>query len=137
MFTVIETRDFFEGIFGSREEADQYLFNHPEKESCRLVDLSFGNYPLFVLEIGRGKFKYFPHKDSLVAFFKETGKDGFPKSTSHVFYVFDDPKENYDEDIIVPGLTLYVVKEPYMSNYVNQDGIGVLDHHHFQFEDIE
>ena len=137
MFTVIETRDFFEGIFDSKEEAEQYLLNHPEKDSCRLVDLSFSNYPFFVLEIGRGKFKYFENKSSLVDFFKEIDLHDLPTGKAFVFHVYEDPKESFDEEIITPGLTLYIITEPYKSSHVNEDGIGGLDHHHLEFSDVD
>jgi hypothetical protein len=137
MFTVIETRDFFDGIFDSREEAEQYLLNHPEKESCRLVDLSFGNYPLLVLEIGRGKFKYFENKSSLVDSLKEIDLHELPTGKAFVFCICEDPKDSYNEEIITPGLTLYFIKQSFKSFYVNQDAIGSLDHHHLEFRDVD
>ena len=48
---------FFEGIWTLKEEALEYFDNHLEKQSCRLIYLPYDEFPMYVLEIGRGNFK--------------------------------------------------------------------------------
>jgi len=137
MITVLENNDFFEGIFNTRKEAEEYYSAHPEQESCKLIELSFEKYPFYVLETGRGNFKYFENGNTLITFLKELDLNSLPKSKAFVFYVFDDNKDNYNEEKDVPGLTVYYIQEPYRSYTINQDGIGGLDHYHFDFETLD
>ena len=137
MIAVLENKDFIEGIFTSRKEAEEYYSSHPEPQSCRMIELPFEAFPLYVLEEGRGNFKYFENKKSLIAFLKELDLNSVPQSTAVVFYAFDDAAQNYEEKITVPSLTVYFIQEPYRSYVINEDGIGILVHYHFDYESLE
>ena len=134
MITVLETRDFFEGIFNSREELDAYFSNHPEKESCRIIERDFSSFPLYVLEIGRGNFKYFKDENTLVSFIRSINIHELPVGEAVVFYYCENSEDNGHEKYKVPSLTLYYISGPYKSFHVNEDGIGSLGHYHFDFE---
>ena len=137
MITVLETRDFFEGIFNSPEEAAEYYAAHPEKESCRIIELPFSNYPFFVLEIDRGNFKYFQDKYALIDFIKQMNLDIIPKEKAWVCFVFEGREYKFEDNQTVPALTLYYITEPYVSFKVNEDDIGGLHHSHFEYESLE
>ena len=135
--TILETRDFFEGIFSSREEAQYYLNNHPEKESCRLLEFSFTVFPIYILEIGRGNFKYFENQNAVIQFLKVCNPDHIPKGKAAVFYYNDKTGESDDKIIETLALTLYSIQEPFLSSKVNADSIGGLEHEHFNYETLE
>ena len=50
---------------------------------------------------------------------------------------FDDAAQNYKKEITVPSLTVYFIHEPYRSYVINEDGIGILDHYHFDYGSLE
>jgi len=102
-----------------------------------MIELPFDAFPLYALEEGRGNFKYFESKKSLVAFLKGLDLDSVPQSKAAVFYAFDDASQNYHEEITVPSLTVYFIHEPYRSYVINEDGIGILDHYHFDYESLD
>jgi hypothetical protein len=79
MLTVLETRDFFEGIFNTSKEAEDYYSIYPEKESSKIIELSFDKFPLYALELGRGSFKYFNSDESLICFLKKHNPDNITK----------------------------------------------------------
>jgi hypothetical protein len=137
MITVLENNDFFEEIFNTCKEAEEYYSTHPEQESCRLIELPFEKFPLYVLEMGRGNFKYFENDKMLITFLKEFDLNSLPKSKTFVLYIFDDNNDNYNEGKDVPGLNIYYIQEPYRSYTINQDCIGGLDHYHFDFETLD
>jgi len=137
MLTVLETRDYFEGVFTTRKEAEDYYMIHPEKESCRIIELDFEKFPLYALEVGRGNFKYFKDDESVILFLRNLNPDSITKGKGRVFYIFEDQKDNYDEEITTPNLTLYHITEPFCSNTINEDRIGGLNHFHFSYEDLE
>jgi len=139
MITVLETRDFFEVILNTRQEVEEYLSVHPEKESCRLIELAFEKYPFVVLEIDRGNFKYFENINSFRNYLKETDIQDIPKAKAVLIYSKSDDSTDEDciKEIITPALTIYIIKGPYKSYYVNEDGIGSLEHHHLEYCDVD
>ena len=133
MITILQTRDFIEGVFNSKTEAEKYYSNHPEKNSCQIIELTFQKYPFFMIEVEYGKFRYFENQHSFIAFLKEINLQDMPKGKATVFHISDDPDCNYREERRAISLTLYYIDEPFHNEkIINQDFMGCLDHTHLE-----
>jgi hypothetical protein len=106
--TILENKNFIEGIFQTRNEAEQYLGKHPQKEKCLLKDMQLDTFPIYILEIEFGNFLYFSSKESA---------------------------NNYLNTIDIENIKsiiLYIIEEPYICSSINQDEMGLLDHEHIK-----
>jgi hypothetical protein len=128
MITVIENRDFVEGVFNTPEEASGYYEKHPSQNTCRIIETGITGYPVFITETGRGNFRYFGGKNELIAFMKSVNLEELPKGTT-LRVDITDPKAEW---VIThdPSFTVYFLAEPYLSGIVNEDGMGGIWHDH-------
>jgi hypothetical protein len=108
--TIIETRDksnlFIEGIFHTRDEAEQYISKHPKPENCTFIDIE-GNFPLYVIEKFHESFTYFSDIEELIK------------------YVDNIISLRAEKPII------YIIQDKYTSDNINKDSMGNLFHEHF------
>jgi hypothetical protein len=117
MITVIENKDFIEGIFQKPEEAEKYLLDHPQKEKCILKN-TYDNFPFYVVEKEYGKFIYFSTKDEIITHIKNMD-------------LKERNKSKMTEEI---NITIYIIKGPYISETKNKDAMGILEHYHIEQE---
>jgi hypothetical protein len=106
MITVIENRDFVEGVFNTPEEASGYYEKHPSQTTCRIIETGITGYPVFITETGRGNFRYFGGKNELIAFMKSVNLEELPKSTSWRVNITDTKAEWVT--IHEPSFTVYL-----------------------------
>jgi len=135
MITVIENKNFVEGIFLNREEAEKYLSDHPQKEKCVIKDMKFDHFPLYVVECNFGKFDYCHTKDELINFIKEIDLNKVHKSKRTVFRV-DEDNVTEMERVNELSITIYVINEPVINKEKNKDSMGGLEHYHIEEERI-
>jgi hypothetical protein len=115
MITVIENKDFIEGIFQNNEEAEKYLLDHPQKEKCILKN-TFDNFPFYVVEKEYGEFIYFLTKGKIINYIKNMVID----------------KNNKSETVGEISITIYVIQKPYISKTKNKDTMGMFEHYHIE-----
>jgi hypothetical protein len=132
MITVIENRDFVEGVFSAKEKACEYYAKHPSQNTCRIIETGFTSYPFFVTETKRGSFRYFAGKKELIAFMKETNLDELPKAKVTYISITEQKTECVEKED--PSFTVYCIFGPYQSGNVNEDGMGGLWHDHLNAE---
>jgi hypothetical protein len=104
MMTILENQDFIEGMFKTRQEAEQYLSTHPQKETCVLKDMPFDAFPLFIIEICRGQF----------------------------FYVSSEEKarQYIADNKLTDSVTVYTIRDFRISGTINTDEMGSWEHCH-------
>jgi len=135
MITIIENKNFIEGIFLNREEAGKYLLDHPQKEKCAVKETMADNFPLYIVECNFGKFDYCFTKDELINFIKNINLKKIRKSKGTVFRVDEnnDTKTKKREEL---NITIYVIDEPFINKEKNSDAMGGLKHYHIADEKI-
>jgi hypothetical protein len=126
----LENRDFIEGIFNTKEEMEAYFKVHPEPKSCRIIELGFNKYPIFVTEIHRGKFDYFGNKKDLIMFLKGLDVNKLPKGKIISIGISESGSERVES--FEPSVAVYCFDKPYLSSKVNEDSMGEIWHDHLQ-----
>jgi hypothetical protein len=150
MITVIENkgsqagyRDFIEGIFDTRKEAESYFAQHPKKEICRVIELPFNEYPFALIEIPN---HFGLNEDSLFRYFKADEElDKFLWSLDvpvllarHKEWVkrqswFASADESDYQNLFI----INIIRESTVSSEMNLDPMGGFDHHHFMSYEFE
>lgn len=106
---IIETKDknnlFIEGIFHARDDAEKYISRHPKPENCTLIDIEC-DFPLYIIERFHESFTYFSDRQELNNFIES----------------FKDLRK--DQPI------LYIILGQYISDKINEDSMGSLNHVH-------
>ncbi len=116
MISILENKQFIEGIFLTKKEAENYFSVHPNKKNCRLVELAFDCFPFYILETANG-FVYTCNQEEVIKFANEVEMQAF------------------DADTIV--FNLYRITEPFKSKYMDKDSMGGLVHFHLTKQIIE
>jgi hypothetical protein len=128
MITVLENKDFIEGVFTTRTEADEYFSKHPDKNMCRIIELPSGKYPVFVTESKRGRFNYFMEKSGLIAYLKALNTGELEKVRTVSICINGGESETIET--YGPSITVYYIDKPYRSKKVNEDSMGIIWHDH-------
>lgn len=134
--TIIENRDFIEGIFSTKEEAANYLKNHPDTSQCRIIECNTSIFPVYAAETERGTFRYFNDEKAFIDFLRNVDLTAISKKKGYVFEIDEtgDCEEYETHDGL---LTLYVFGEPFVSYAPNEDSLGSCDHYHISISDRE
>ncbi len=134
--TIIENRDFIEGIFYSQEEARNYLKHHPDTSQCRIIECNTSVFPIYAAETERGAFRYFNDEKAFIDFLRDLDLTAISKKKGYVFEIDEtgDCEEYETHDGL---LTLYVFEEPFVSYTPNEDSLGSCDHYHIPISDRE
>jgi hypothetical protein len=117
MITIIENKNFVEGIFQTKDGAEKYLSSHPKRENCEIKELSFDFFPFYMLETDNG-FRYTCDQNEVIVFFE---KQDIRDVTNPENVVFN----------------LYRVTEPFRSLKYDDDRMGIIEHYHITKERIE
>jgi hypothetical protein len=133
---VLENKDFIEGVFAIANEAEEYLLNHPDKDSCIVKEIKSEQYPLFIIEPCRGKFIYFSTKVDLLNHLSAMEMSALEKHKKTTFYI----GENGERETIETkeqSFILYIIREPYVSTKINTDEMGMIEHYHINEDDLK
>ena len=148
--TIVENKKFIEAVLPSREKAEAYLQEHPQKEACKLKEMKFSEFPFYFVETD-GKFIYFPTKDELIDYIKNADIVNITKHYSirtgmHNFISFS-TKEKLSIRIVKPceeeieieedlSFTIYEINGPFIRNGKNEDYMGSMNHEHMKEADL-
>jgi len=124
MIAVVENKGFVEAIFRHGTDADLYLKNHPQPENCKVVKLGFINFPLYIIENGRGVFSYFGTKEALAEYCYNLKVEEVSVGRSARFSIGGDGDKEIREE---PTLTLYIIQTPFLYGKPNSDRMGCLN----------
>jgi hypothetical protein len=131
MIIVIENKDFIEGFFHNMEETEKYLLNHPQKDRCIIKDIMINEFPVYVIENGRGRFDYFSTKDEIVNYIKNIAMEKINKSKITTFYV-DKNNETEVETREGVGFVIYKISTFFINKDKNIDTMGMWEHYHIE-----
>jgi RimJ/RimL family protein N-acetyltransferase len=128
MIVVVENEYFVEAIFRHSSDAKQYMEAHPQKENCKVRNMDFNNFPFYIVEIGRGKFLYFPTKENLAEYVNKLKIEDIPIGKT-VSFGGNSNHEVKEE----PQFILYIIEETFEYERKNEDRMGLLDHVHIDW----
>ena len=133
--TILENIDFVEAAFSNKKEAKEYLFDHPKKENCKLLESGIHSFPFFIIENGWGKFSYHSTKNEVTDFLKKLNwKDiNIGRITK---FIIDENNDTEIETSVGPSIIIYKISEPFASIEKNSDEMGTLRHYHIDQEVI-
>ena len=133
MITIIENINFVEGIFLNTNEAENYLIDHPQKENCKIINNESASFPFFIVEYVFGKFDYCFTKEELIDYIKNIDKSKLQKSK---YTIFSSNSNNIErkEDL---DITVYLIRNPFVSNNKNNDTMGWMEHDHIRENEID
>jgi viroplasmin and RNaseH domain-containing protein len=136
MITVIENKNFVEGIFASWENAEKYLIGHPGKETCLVKDITIKEFPFFIVETNFGEFIYFSTKEEIINYIRKINMEEIKKKKRTIIRI-DENNNDEIERIEEESITIYVIKKPYINEVKNEDAMGIFEHYHIDKETLK
>jgi hypothetical protein len=131
-------QNFVERIFDTKDEADEYMKMHPNKDSCKIKELDGFVYPFAIIEISGGvvQFNYLKNEEELVKFIKALDIAALLRK-QRLWLEKTGLIDSADESDLSNICTLNVIHHNEINEYIDRDGMGAFDHYHIHASEFE